>query len=222
MRTYTKNPVNKDDVYPTNNWGDIMIVDSSDSKNVMVRFVNTGNTQRSAASSIRHGYVTDRTERERLAEKSKVSKRLESIRNMEERKKSSSTKRISREKNAANVKIDKLMKPSIYGVGYLGVGKYKAYLYGSKPTQPYQIWKAMIRRCYGKNQQDCYGGCTVHESWHNLQVFAKWYDENYPKDAGNSVYQLDKDIKIRGNKEYSPEACQFVAQEANLSARVFR
>ena len=78
----------------------------------------------------------------------------------------------------------------------------------------------MLRRCYGKNRTACYKGCTVHEVWHNLQVFAQWYNENYPKDGCDVVYQLDKDIKIKGNKEYRPEACQFVAQDVNLDARV--
>ena len=53
-----------------------------------------------------------------------------------------------------------------------------------------------------------YIGCTVCELWHNFQNFAEWYDENYS--AGMEGYHLDKDIKIKGNKVYSPSTCMFV------------
>jgi len=33
------------------------------------------------------------------------------------------------------------------------------------------------------------------------------------------TYQLDKDIKVQGNKLYSPDTCLFVTQEQNLAAR---
>ena len=46
--------------------------------------------------------------------------------------------------------------------------------------------------------------------WHNFQVFAKWFDENYMEG-----FQLDKDIKIEGNKIYSSGTCLFVSPTNN-------
>ena len=110
---------------------------------------------------------------------------------------------------------DKLF-PSVFGVGFIGVGRYIATVKG-KQTKVYQCWHTMLSRCYSSARQKkhpTYIGCTVHPDWHNFQVFAKWYDKNYPADGGD--YHLDKDIKIDGNKEYSPIACMFVSQKENL------
>lgn len=68
-------------------------------------------------------------------------------------------------------------KPSVYGVGFLGVGKYKAQVNG-KMTKHYTIWKAMLRRCYCQSsviKHPTYHNVTVCEDWHNFQVFAEWY-----------------------------------------------
>lgn len=40
--------------------------------------------------------------------------------------------------------------PSVYGVGYLGQGKYNAVKNG-KMTIQYSYWKAMMQRCYCKS-----------------------------------------------------------------------
>jgi hypothetical protein len=98
---------------------------------------------------------------------------------------------------------------SSYGVGYLGVGKYDVKIY----FKIYNTWKSLLGRCYNNKWQKrkpTYIGCTVDEKWHNFQVFAQWYKENYKE---NSV--LDKDILIKGNKIYSPETCCFVPHQIN-------
>lgn len=76
----------------------------------------------------------------------------------------------------------------------------------------------MLRRCYYVSKTNTYyPDCSVEKVWHNFQVFADWYDINHPGDGGR--YQLDKDIKIPGNKVYGPDACMFVTQQDNLKAR---
>ena len=105
------------------------------------------------------------------------------------------------------------LSPSVFGVGYVGKGKYKASNKG-KDTKPYQVWTSMIERCYCSKSQEkhpTYIGVTVCPEWHDFQVFAEWFDENYIKG-----YHLDKDIKLKGNKIYSPEACLFVNQADNI------
>lgn len=114
---------------------------------------------------------------------------------------------------AANIKAGAVKDPlkrTSYGIGYLGYG-HKNY---SRRT--YTVWNSMIRRCYSIDRLDkfpSYKGCTVCDEWHNFSVFAEWYESNYPKDGGD--YHLDKDIKIVGNKIYSPNTCIFVSSRVN-------
>lgn len=108
--------------------------------------------------------------------------------------------------------------PSVFGVGRNGVGCHKPHVKGGNDSRPYSIWRAMLRRCYGNEDRPAYRGATVCEEWLDFQAFADWYEANHP---GTPGLELDKDIKIRGNKVYGPHACQFVTKEANLSARNF-
>lgn len=93
----------------------------------------------------------------------------------------------------------------IFGVGFHGVGKY------AKKTHSkiYDVWYSMLMRCYdAKAQLKCptYMGCTVCSEWHNFQNFAAWYELHTMCDDA----QIDKDIRIKGNKQYSPETCCMV------------
>lgn len=105
---------------------------------------------------------------------------------------------------------------SVFGVGYLGEGKYKAYI-NNKPTRNYIIWSDMLERCYDKKHQEkhpSYKGCTVESSWHNFQVFSEWYYENY-YEIDDLKMHLDKDIIIHGNRTYCSDACVFIPEEIN-------
>lgn len=106
---------------------------------------------------------------------------------------------------------------TVYGVGYLGVGKYKANV-NRKPTKAYTTWVNMLMRCYEPhyvNKFPTYIYVTVCDEWHNFQNFAKWYYKNYYEIEGQRMH-LDKDILIKGNKIYSPETCVFVPNNINL------
>lgn len=106
------------------------------------------------------------------------------------------------------------MYPSIFGVGYFGVGPYFAYAKNSKIIEKsYSCWKAMLQRCYDNspyNQWDSYRDCSVEPFWHNYQNFAKWYLDNYKED-----HQLDKDILVKGSRTYGPDVCLFVPTRIN-------
>ncbi|AGH16111.1 HNH endonuclease [Vibrio phage pYD21-A] len=109
---------------------------------------------------------------------------------------------------------DKL-RPSVKGVGFIGDGIYKVRINGVKQDS-YIVWNHMITRCYAHARNNStYHECTVCEEWHDYQNFARWYEENHPNDG--KKYDLDKDIKIKGNKEYSPDACTFVTKSENSS-----
>lgn len=102
--------------------------------------------------------------------------------------------------------------PKIFGVGFLGYGRYKTGENG-KTKSSYHCWYNMLARCYDEKTQNIfptYKGCTVVDEWKCFQVFAEWYENNYKND-----FALDKDILFKGNKIYSPKTCRFVPIELN-------
>ena len=96
------------------------------------------------------------------------------------------------------------LTPSVYGKGYVGVG-----YYNSRDVRLYHLWKAMLSRCYCTimhGHRPTYKDVTVCDEWLNFQNFATWCESQEffnAKDEKGGVYQLDKDILIRGNKIYS-------------------
>lgn len=103
--------------------------------------------------------------------------------------------------------IKNLTHKSIYNVGYFGIGSYNSTHKG------YGTWSTMLERCYNeikKPKNQSYKDCSVHPDWHNFQVFAEWFDENYVEG-----YELDKDILVKGNKVYGPSTCCFVPKQIN-------
>lgn len=104
----------------------------------------------------------------------------------------------------------------VYGVGYIGVGKYKVSDNG-KHTKAYKVWHSMIKRCYDPyylNKNPTYIDCFVCDEWLNFQNFAEWYYEN-AYNCNNEKMCLDKDILNKGNKIYSPETCVLVPERVN-------
>jgi len=110
---------------------------------------------------------------------------------------------------------DKL-SPVIYGVGFIGEGARSRNTQKDKSkSKAYTVWSGMLERCYSNKshvKHPSYKGCTVCDEWHNFQNFAFWFDVNYIKG-----FDLDKDIKVSGNKIYSPSTCQFVSKRKNRS-----
>ena len=117
--------------------------------------------------------------------------------------------------NAGNIRKGSVKDPcvpSVFGVGFLGLGKHKANSRRVR-SSAYTCWHNMIKRCYCKKYQEkqpWYSGCSVDPSWHNFQNFADWYYDNFVEG-----FELDKDIRTLGNKVYSPAFCQFVPPQAN-------
>ena len=103
---------------------------------------------------------------------------------------------------------------SVYGIGYIGEGKYKV---NQIPKKRYKTWSHMMNRCYNLESYEkkhSYFPCIVCDEWHNFQNFAQWYDKNY-YEIPNEVMCIDKDILIKGNKTYNSETCVFVPQPIN-------
>lgn len=109
---------------------------------------------------------------------------------------------------------DRLL-PSVMGVGFVGDGIYKPSK-GGKNTSAYDCWNHMMQRCYSDKYhktRPTYVDCEVCEEWQDFQIFAEWYYENHPSDGGD--YDLDKDIKLQGNRLYHPDLCLFVTKQDN-------
>ena len=110
--------------------------------------------------------------------------------------------------------------PSVFGVGCLGY----AWNYAKRKESHriYYTWRNMIRRCYDEKDRayKWYGakGVTVCTRWLRLDYFI----EDLPKIPGfnktlfeENKIELDKDIRIKGNKYYSLETCCFVSHKTN-------
>lgn len=96
----------------------------------------------------------------------------------------------------------------VYGVGFDSGGTFIK-TKGRAHTKVYSTWKSMLMRCYSENYHvkfPTYIDCYVCDEWLDFQVFAKWFCGNYV-----TGMQLDKDIKVDGNKIYGPEFCVFVS-----------
>lgn len=121
---------------------------------------------------------------------------------------------------ATNFKNGTVWNPyqvTLYGHGYVGDGHYLASR-GGRDTPEYTAWRNVFKRCYHEPYQrthPSYIDCSVCPEWHNYQVYAQWWHENYYDVPGEKV-QFDKDILVKGNRIYSPEYCLFVPQRINL------
>lgn len=209
------------DVFKTRNDGNVIVVDYINSHKILVRFVNTGYETFVQSGSLRKGQVKDRSssqagsvyksnnhgEMKIIEYKTATDVTVEFIKTGY--RCATSLAAIK----AGNVR-DYLSK-TLYGVGFIGVGKYKT---GerSRPCKAFIKWKNMFVRCYDNDYQlksPTYKGCEVAEVWHNYQNFAEWFYDNY-----EDGLHLDKDIKVPGNKVYGPDTCTFVTGSDNTIA----
>lgn len=81
-------------------------------------------------------------------------------------------------------------------------------------TCPYYVcWVSMLRRCYSEithKRLPTYRGCFVTEKWHSFMTFRAWMIEQDWEGK-----ELDKDLLIPGNKEYSETTCIFIDRRVN-------
>ena len=127
---------------------------------------------------------------------------------------------IVEHKQYGNFKVGNIKNPffpSVFGIGFIGVGKFKSLDENGKSTKCYNTWVDMLMRCYDPKYHEkkpTYKSCTVDEQWHNFQNFAQWYYSNYYEFEDEKL-ALDKDILHKGNKMYSPETCVFLPVSIN-------
>lgn len=122
--------------------------------------------------------------------------------------------------NIRNGRVKDVLAKDVFGVGCIGSGEFKSRLPNNGScTKEYSTWSSMLFRCYGNERDEStlrsYKDCIVCEDWHNFQNFAQWCQtqpEMLYKDSS-----LDKDIRVKGNRIYSPETCCFVPSYINTA-----
>lgn len=87
------------------------------------------------------------------------------------------------------------------------------YVVGHGACPFYTAWLAMLTRCYSKREHTRtpgHAGCSVVTEWLTFSNFKKWMESQdwVGKD-------LDKDLRVYGNKVYGPKTCMFVSRRVN-------
>lgn len=100
--------------------------------------------------------------------------------------------------------------PSVAGKGIIGDAVVDV------KSKEYKTWAGMIKRCYvfydyNPRAKINYGDCYVCEDWLYYKNFIEWFKiQNVHEN-----WQLDKDLLVKGNREYSPDKCVFLPREIN-------
>lgn len=90
-----------------------------------------------------------------------------------------------------------------------------------KNIRCYDVWRAMIDRCYNIKNKDYnnygYAGVCVCNEWLYFSKFKEWFDDKYPynlEKLGVKLH-LDKDLLSNDSKIYSPDTCIFLPNKVN-------
>lgn len=107
---------------------------------------------------------------------------------------------------------------TVCGVGYLDTDLKIRKDEDTVIARAYNLWRDMLHRCYSGNQPS-YEDCTVDVRWHSFKNFLNSIQEldGYDRWERGENMQLDKDIKVKGNRVYSADTCMFVTEHENLS-----
>lgn len=113
-------------------------------------------------------------------------------------------------KNFINGTARNPYEPTVLNIGIIG-NKFPS-INNGKITKEYNIWHAMINRCFNpkfKQDNPTYIDVTCCEAWLLYENFYEWLhsQENFEQWLNGEQWALDKDILVKGNKIYSPETC---------------
>ena len=106
--------------------------------------------------------------------------------------------------------------PTVYGVGCNDV-QFQIKI-DRKNIWQYQLWKSMMGRCFDakyKQRRPTYEDATCCDEWLSFGNFVEWVNKEVGYSGKPEGTELDKDILVKGNKIYSPEACSFVPTAVN-------
>lgn len=106
------------------------------------------------------------------------------------------------------------MLPSVFGVGVFG-DMYPSKENG-KTVKQYAVWYGILQMAYDEKQKilnPCNIGVTVSEEFKYYTTFYEWCDKQIG--FGIDGWVIDKDLLVKGNKQYSKENCVFLPLEIN-------
>lgn len=108
--------------------------------------------------------------------------------------------------------------PTVYGAGFTGI-KYPRSK-NCKNIKEYVSWKQMLRRCFSEKEKKricAYENVTCCDEWLNYENFYEWLHNqlNFDRWYNGKRWAVDKDILVKGNKVYSPNACCLIPQNVN-------
>lgn len=107
---------------------------------------------------------------------------------------------------------------SVFGKGSVGI-KYPISENGCL-LKEYKTWVQILRRACSetyKIQFPAYQEVSICNEWLCYENFYEWIhaQENFDKWLSGERWAIDKDILIKGNKQYSPNSCCLVPQYIN-------
>ena len=109
-----------------------------------------------------------------------------------------------------------VVKPTVCGVGFNDVG-FQTKVDGKHIWQ-YKLWASMLKRCFDANckqLQPTYEDVTCCSEWLSFANFFEWVNKEVGYKGKPVGFEIDKDIIVKGNKIYSPDACSLVPQAVN-------
>lgn len=80
-------------------------------------------------------------------------------------------------------------------------------------SKEYALWQAMLCRVVNRKNYPAYNGCSVSDNFKNYSYFYDWCQEQTGFNCDG--FDLDKDILVKGNKQYHEDLCVFVPSEIN-------
>lgn len=221
--------------YPTNHYGIVQVLDSSNRNNLLVKFLEDGTERFVSLPNL----VKGKCRNTNVARRSVV-ELSEHFEDIVYKNKSGCEFRILWRKgmdcevlftttgnkvkaliaNAVKGKVTDYLSPSVYGVGFLGADDDLSVKFKNE----YTLWHNMLKRAYCKeDRKGYYGRVSVDERWFNFSNFLEDIPKlhNYDlwvigqKDKSKTQYNLDKDFAYFGCSRYSKANCQFIDESLN-------
>lgn len=121
--------------------------------------------------------------------------------------------------HTSNLLLGKIYNPYaklMQGLGYVGVGDYDVSVNGVR-TLEYETWKGVFHRAYSEKYskgKPTYDTCEVNPEWYCFQDFGKWINTQIGWKLPD--WQIDKDLLVKGNKEYGTETCVLLPRRLNM------
>ena len=112
----------------------------------------------------------------------------------------------------------------VHGFG-INDGKYPVRSEYSNISKEYATWRGVIGRCYHRTENRKiayarYNGCSVSEFFKHYSNFYEW--SNNQVGFGLDGFDLDKDLLIKGNRQYHEDVCVFIPSEINTAIQAKR